>query len=79
MYVLKKIMEKVFEISSSGKNKDKLKRYEEVWSKIKDFIISINDNSDVVTYLQLLDLFSNDYKQNYLPIVIDNGLYKLAR
>ena len=51
MYVLKKIMEKVFEISSSGKNKDKLKRYEEVWSKIKDFIISINDNSDVVTYL----------------------------
>lgn len=51
MCVLKKIMEKVFEISSSGKNKDKLKRYEEVWSKIKDFIISINDNSDVVTYL----------------------------
>ena len=56
-----------------------MKRYEEIWSKIKDFIISINDNSDVVTYLQLLDLFSNDYKQNYLPIVIDNGLYKLAR
>ena len=79
MYVLKKIMEKVFEISSSGKNKDRLKRYEEVWSKIKDFIISINDNSDVVTYLQLLDLFSNDYKQNYLPIFIDYGLYKLAR
>lgn len=79
MYVLKKIMEKVFEISSSGKNKDKLKRYEEVWSKIKDFIISINDNSDVVTYLQLLDLFSNDYKQNYLPIFIDYGLCKLAR
>ena len=52
MYVLKKIKEiSVWNKCSSGKNKDKMKRYEEIWSKIKDFIISVNDNSDVVTYL----------------------------
>ena len=60
MDTLKKLMETNITLVPTNKSKEKIKRYEELWSKIGDLIRSITKNSD-------------DYDEKYMKIKFNSG------
>ena len=46
MDILKTVIETNLTLISTAESEDKLKKYEEICSKIKEFVTSTNNNSD---------------------------------